>query len=153
MPHGASLWYAQNQPQVLVASTPSDAHSWNLVFLQLLLEESHHAVTNLGPCLPVETLVDECLARRPELVVVSSVNGHGHHDGPRIIAALRAEPALAATRVVIGGMLTTDAERDQALAADLRARGYDEVFVGAHAVEEFQNYLKRRPVAAGTDAA
>ncbi len=75
----------------------------NLVYLQLVLEEIGHTVANLGPCPPDELVVDNCLELRPELVVVSSVNGHGFTDGLRLIRALRAVPELAGTPVVIGG--------------------------------------------------
>ncbi|MGQ4416103.1 methylaspartate mutase, partial [Streptomyces sp. SAS_269] len=36
-------------PVVVVSSLASDAHTWNLVFLQLLIEESGFDVVNLGP--------------------------------------------------------------------------------------------------------
>jgi methylaspartate mutase sigma subunit len=127
----------------IVASTPSDAHSWNLVYLQLVLEEYTDAVVNLGPCLPTALLVEESRRRRPDLVVVSSVNGHGHADGLAIIAALRAEPALDGVRVVIGGMLSTDPARDPVVEAELRAAGYDEVYVGPDAVPRLRSDLAR----------
>lgn len=134
---------APSEPRTVVASTPSDAHSWNLVYLQLLLEEYTSDVANLGPCLPIDRLVEECLRRRPDLIVISSVNGHGYADGLAVIAALRAEPAIDGAQIVIGGMLTTDAARDPVVAAELRASGYDDVYVGPDAIERFRAELAR----------
>src|SRR5205823_4406136 len=90
---------------VVVTSVASDSHTWNLVFLQLALEELGHRVVNLGACVPDELLVAECLRVRPDLIVVSSVNGHGFRDGTRLIGRIRACPELATTVVVIGGKL------------------------------------------------
>lgn len=91
--------------RALVAGTASDAHVWNLVYLHLLLEEYGFVSTNLGPCLPDELLIEHCVRDRPDLVVLSSVNGHGYQDGLRLIRKLRAHPGLAALPVVIGGKL------------------------------------------------
>ncbi|APU42988.1 cobalamin B12-binding domain-containing protein [Streptomyces sp. TN58] len=115
--------------RIIVTSTSSDSHIWNLVFLQLLLEEAGHEVVNLGPCVPDEMLIREALDRRPDLIVVSSVNGHGHHDGFRIVRRLRTTPGLARTPVVIGGKLGIggpDPRRNHAL----RAAGFQAVFEG-----------------------
>ncbi|MER6030766.1 cobalamin-dependent protein [Streptomyces sp. NPDC001851] len=112
---------------VVVTSMASDSHTWNLVFLQLLLEELGYDVVNLGPCVPDDLLVSRCAALRPAFVVVSSVNGHGHQDGLRVIGAFRSHPDLAATPVAIGGKLGV-AGQDSARARELRAAGFDEVF-------------------------
>jgi methylaspartate mutase sigma subunit len=112
---------------VVVTSVSSDAHTWNLVYLQLLLEELGCRVTNLGGCTPDETIVRECGARRPDLVVVSSLNGHGYQDGVRLIGAIRTCPHLVSTPVVIGGKLDV-AGGDGRNAARLLAAGFDAVF-------------------------
>lgn len=127
---------------VVVTSLASDAHTWNLVYLQLVLEELGHRVVNVGACVPDELLVDECVRCAPDLVVVSSVNGHGFHDGTRVIAALRARPGLAATAVVIGGKLGTggvDGARERA--ARLVAAGYDAVFEDGTGLAAFRTFL------------
>ncbi|WP_149828629.1 cobalamin-dependent protein [Streptomyces tailanensis] len=92
---------------VVVTSMASDSHTWNLVFLQLLLEELGHDVVNLGPCVPDDLLVTRCAAIRPAFVVISSVNGHGCQDGLRVIRRLRSHPGLFAMPVVIGGKLVS----------------------------------------------
>ena len=124
--------------RAVVGSTPSDSHTWNLIFLQLLLEEYGIVVRNLGACLPVGTLVDECRQFRPNLVVLSSVNGHGHAEGQEIIRRLRETPVLERSLIVIGGMLTTDPARDAQAVDDLMAQGFDAVYTEPDAVARFR---------------
>ncbi|MEV7085129.1 cobalamin-dependent protein [Streptomyces sp. NPDC093085] len=114
--------------RVLLSSVSSDAHTWNLVFLQLLLEEMGHDVTNLGACVPDEMLVEECAALRPDLVVISTVNGHGYADGKRLIGKVRAGAAGRDTPVVIGGKLGITGGTQAAASHDLLMAGFDAVF-------------------------
>jgi N-dimethylarginine dimethylaminohydrolase/methylmalonyl-CoA mutase cobalamin-binding subunit len=113
---------------VVVTSVASDSHTWNLVYLQLALEELGHKVVNLGACVPDDLLVAECVRTRPDLVVVSTVNGHGFHDGMRLIGQIRACQELAATPVVIGGKLGIAGPAGHAGRDQLRAAGFDAVF-------------------------
>ena len=113
---------------IVVTTVPSDAHTWNLVFLQLALEELGHCVHNLGACVPDELLIDECLRICPDLVVVSTVNGHGQHDGARLITRLRACRELAATPAVIGGKLGIYGPGGHEGREQLLAAGFDAVF-------------------------
>ncbi|WP_175499942.1 cobalamin B12-binding domain-containing protein [Streptomyces sp. CC210A] len=127
--------------RVLVSSVSSDSHTWNLVFLQLLLEEMGHEVTNIGSCVPDELLVEECRRVRPELVVISSVNGHGALDGARAVRRLRDQPDLAGIRVVIGGKLGVTGAEAGTYGPELLAAGFDAVFEDAAGVAEFRRYL------------
>jgi methylaspartate mutase sigma subunit len=131
---------------VIVTSLSSDAHTWNLVYLQLLLEELGCQVTNLGACTPDATIVRECLDRRPDLVVISSLNGHGCQDGLRVIEAVRACPALTTTPVVIGGKLDvagrTHAQR-------LVAAGFDAVFEDTAGLTSFRSFVGTLAVRTG----
>jgi methylmalonyl-CoA mutase cobalamin-binding subunit len=134
--------------RILLSSVPSDSHVWNLVVLQLLMAEMGHDVVNLGPCAPVDLLLDTCREQRPDCVVVSSVNGHGHVDGARIITALRADPGLADLAVVIGGKLGVHGDADPSGHEDLVDLGFDAVFPvrsgdGGDAVRAFQDFLAR----------
>lgn len=113
--------------RVLISGTSSDAHTWNLIFLQLSIEEAGHQVDNLGPCVPDRLLVDTCLERRPDVLLLSSVNGHGHTDIARAVAALRREPQLAGMTVLAGGMLATDGDPNVRHAPALLAAGVDAV--------------------------
>nr|QEO75088.1 hypothetical protein [uncultured bacterium] len=124
---------------VVVTSTASDSHTWNLVFLQLAIEEAGHRVRNLGACTPDDVIIDECLARRPDLLVVSSVNGHGFADGLRLITAVRRQPGLRGLPVVIGGKLgiagTADAH------GELLDAGFDELFTDDADLTRFFGFL------------
>lgn len=120
----------------LISSVPSDSHVWNLVVLQMVLEEMRHEVINLGACVPVSLLLQTCRTERPDCVVISTVNGHGHVDGAQIITALRADPELADLPVVIGGKLGVDGDTDVRLRDELVALGYDEVFQVGDATSE-----------------
>ena len=132
--------------EIIVSSVSSDSHTWNLIFLQLLLEELGHRVTNLGGCVPDDLLISECERRRPGLIVLSSVNGHGYQEGLRIIRALRAVPGLAATPVVIGGKLGTSGA-DPRLAGALIDASFDAVFEdGAAGVLSFRSFVRVLPV-------
>nr|WP_206320366.1 cobalamin-dependent protein [Streptomyces zingiberis] len=129
--------------RVLVSSVSSDSHTWNLVFLQLLLEELGHRVTNIGSCVPDDLLVEECRRVRPDLVVLSSVNGHGALDGARAVRRLRDEPDLRGLRVVIGGKLGVTGAGAGAHGPELMAAGFDAVFEDTAGVAEFRSYLDR----------
>ncbi|CAL9567538.1 Glutamate mutase sigma subunit [Streptomyces sp. enrichment culture] len=133
---------ARRRETVLVAGLASDAHTWNLVFLQLLLEEHGYDVVNLGPCVPDELLIRECLERVPVMLVLSSVNGHGHQDGLRLIGKLRAEDRLRALPAVIGGKLGITGGEDGGHAAELVAAGFDGVFEdGAREITAFRRFI------------
>jgi methylaspartate mutase sigma subunit len=126
--------------QTVVTTTSSDAHTWNLIYLQLLLRERGHDVLNLGACVPDSLVVGACRRHRPDLVVVSSVNGHGANDGLRLIRRFRAVRELAATPVVIGGKLGTAGE-GIAWAPRLREAGFDAVFDETTGILPFRQYL------------
>jgi methylaspartate mutase sigma subunit len=142
----ASAADGERRLRLLLCSVASDSHMWNLVALQLELEGMGHEVLNLGSCTPVELVLEACLAQRPDCVVVSTVNGHGHVDGAQLIVALRSDPRLAGLPVVIGGKLGVHGAADTDLAGELLRVGYDAVFpVGAddarRTIAEFHSFL------------
>jgi methylaspartate mutase sigma subunit len=112
----------------VVTSTASDSHTWNLVYLQLLLQELGITVHNLGCCVPPDLAVTECVRFAPDLVVISSVNGHGWVEGLGLAPRLRAVPELAHASLVIGGKLGTDGARSVGWRQRLLAAGFDGVF-------------------------
>lgn len=114
---------------MVVTSVVSDSHTWNLVFLQLVLEELGHEVRNLGPCVSPARVVDECLRTQTDLVVVSTVNGHGFRDGRRLIDRIRSRPELLGLAVVIGGKLgISGGPVGEQARRRLRAAGFDRVY-------------------------
>jgi methylaspartate mutase sigma subunit len=135
-------------PNVILTSIPSDSHTWNLLYLQLLLEEHGCEVTNLGACVPVDTLVAECVQVRPDLIVVSTVNGHGLHEAPDLARAVRDTPELADVPLVVGGKLDTAGSRDAAGFGRLAEAGFDAVLVGDGAVPALLSLVDRLPFAA-----
>ncbi|WP_189710585.1 cobalamin B12-binding domain-containing protein [Streptomyces anandii] len=114
--------------RVLLSTVSSDAHTWNLVFLRMLLEEMGHEVVGLGPCVPDRLLLDTVRRTRPDLLVISTVNGHGRLDGARVIRALRADPVARDVPAVIGGKLGIDGDEGAAAARALVEAGFDAVF-------------------------
>lgn len=126
---------------VVVTGLPSDAHTWNLVFIQLLVEDLGHTVVNLGPCVAGDEIVESCVKYRPDLLVVSTVNGHGFQDAERLILAIRARWDVAGLPAVIGGKLGVRGTRGRAgHGRRLLEAGFDAVFDedrGLGAFEEF----------------
>ncbi|MEV8395843.1 MULTISPECIES: cobalamin-dependent protein [unclassified Streptomyces] len=135
-------------PLILLSGTSSDAHTWNLIYIQLFLEERGYEVHNLGACVPDELLVNTVRAYRPELLVLSSVNGHGFRDGLGAIAALCAEPSARHLPVAIGGKLGTDGLRNAGYARRLLDAGFDAVFDNGDLVAFDRFLAARRAVAA-----
>ncbi|MEU7019581.1 cobalamin-dependent protein [Streptomyces sp. NPDC046203] len=127
--------------RVLVSSVSSDSHTWNLVFLQLLLEDLGHEVTNIGSCVPDDLLIAEARRHRPDMMVISSVNGHGALDGGRLIRKLRQEPDLSDLKVVIGGKLGIRGVDGASHSEGLLDAGFDAVFEDAAGIEPFRRYL------------
>ncbi|MFC4375376.1 cobalamin B12-binding domain-containing protein [Nocardia halotolerans] len=133
----------------VLSTVESDSHIWNLVYLQKLLEEHGGVVRNLGPCTPIGEVVDAVASQRPDLLVVSSVNGHGCHGARDLMSALRAHGLDVAC--VIGGKLTTAMSAGDRARRDLLALGYLDVFTSEDAVQNFRRFLNQG-VAAGFSA-
>jgi methylmalonyl-CoA mutase cobalamin-binding subunit len=134
--------------RVVVSGIPSDSHTWSLVFLQLLLEEHCCAVTNLGPCTPIELVVQTCLDQRPDALIVSTVNGHGHIEGRELVEAVRRHAALARMTAVIGGKLGTLGPDNVRFAGPLLDAGYDAVFGEGDRPQGLIDMLCATPIAA-----
>lgn len=137
---------SEDVPTVVLATISSDAHSWNLVVLQLLLEEAGHTVCNLGPCTPPADLVTACLDHTPALTVLSSVNGHGLLELPEVVRTLRRQPRLDGGLLAVGGKLTTSGALSPAEIGSLRADGVDRVFTADGALAAFSRFLRDVPV-------
>ncbi|MGW6454811.1 cobalamin B12-binding domain-containing protein [Streptomyces sp. NPDC055078] len=128
---------------VLVSGVSSDSHTWNLVFLELLLEEMGHEVTNLGSCVPDDLVIEQCRLLRPDLLVISSVNGHGALDGRRMIERLRVRPELRDLTAVIGGKLGVAGGAEGPHGPALLAAGFDAVFEETDGTDAFRRLLGR----------
>lgn len=128
------------RPLALLTGIRSDSHSWNLVYIQLLLEERGFDVINLGANTPVESVQLHVLQRKPALVVVSTVNGHGAIEGIEIAQALKHQGSLIP--MVIGGLLTTQPSELKRATEALIENGYSAVFSGNNAAADFSRYLE-----------
>lgn len=144
-PEGVSEALPAKSRRAVITTVPSDAHMWNLVFLELLLREQGYEVTNLGATTPIELVVETCLALRPDVLVVSSVNGHGHIGGGRLIKAIREHPELDDMPAVIGGKLGTLGVCNSTFAEPLAQAGYSAVFIEADGIAPFTRFLEASP--------
>src|ERR1700722_14557496 len=124
----------------LLSTVESDSHCWNLIFLEKLLEEHGAVVRNLGCCTPVDLVVEELAEYEPDLLVVSSVNGHGYHGARALLTAI--QRAGLEVPAVAGGKLTTSTSDDDRVRPDLLAHGFTDVFVGADAIPRFRGFLR-----------
>jgi methylaspartate mutase sigma subunit len=129
--------------RILLSTTSSDSHTWNLMFLQLLLEERGHEVVNLGPCVPDDLLVETARSCRPSAIVISTVNGHGRIDGARVVRAVRRDPEIAHLPVVIGGKLGIEGTSSDDEVSRLLEAGFDAVFIGEANPDELPTALSR----------
>lgn len=129
-------------PLALVATTPDDSHIWNLVGVQLKLEERGFIVENLGACTPTELLAQTVRDRRPMLVVISTINGHGALSMGAVMRTLESYQARRLATIVVGGLLTTDPALATAAEADLLALGCAGVFTGNDAWDRFDSFVE-----------
>ncbi len=129
--------------KVLLATTPSDAHTWNLVYMQLLLEEQGHQVINLGACVPIELLQESVCRNQPDLIVISSINGHGNIEGVDIAKAIRSNEVFCNTGLVIGGKLETQGNDCSSYSEKLIHAGFDDVFSGENAINNFLLFMQK----------
>lgn len=142
LPGSAGVAVGGGCGEAVVATVSSDSHSWNLVVLQLLLEENGYTVRNLGLCTPPTELVRVCLELVPDVVVLSSVNGHGLLELPQLARTMRLHRRLDGTRVVAGGKLTTSGGLSTAEIESLRSAGVDRVFLENNALANFTRFLR-----------
>ncbi|MEV0253568.1 cobalamin B12-binding domain-containing protein [Streptomyces sp. NPDC050732] len=131
---------------VCVTGLSSDAHTWNLVYVQLLVEDLGHRVHNLGPCVPDSEIIERCRTTRPDLLVISTVNGHGFHSAPALVAALRSDRTLRDLPVVIGGKLGVSEDGAEDRTRALLAAGCSAVFAeGEAGLASFVSFLGNLP--------
>jgi methylaspartate mutase sigma subunit len=129
--------------RILLSTTSSDSHTWNLMFLQLLLEECGFEVVNLGPCVPDALLVETARSCCPSAIVVSTVNGHGRIDGARVVRAVRRDSEIAQLPMVIGGKLGIEGLSSDDEVSRLLDAGFDAVFIGDVNPDELPTTLNR----------
>jgi methylaspartate mutase sigma subunit len=127
----------------VLGTVQSDSHTWNLVYIGLVLEEQGFEVFNLGCCTTPLEISSAVLRTQAELVVISTINGHGGAQGLELIGQLRSDLGSRIPPCVIGGRLTTREEEDGAAARALEGAGFAMAFAGEGAVEALRAYVGR----------
>lgn len=127
----------------VVATTPDDSHMWNLVGVQLELEERGFQVINLGACTPGDLLAETIREHRPALIVVSSINGHGAISMATVLRTLEEYQLKRVAPILIGGILTTDPATAAIAEGQLLDMGCSGVFTGDTAWQEFDSFIAR----------
>jgi methylaspartate mutase sigma subunit len=125
----------------ILASTPDDSHQWNLHGVEMELKERNIDVINLGPLTSCKVIAETVRDRRPDLLVVSTVNGHGVHSMMEVLRALEEYQVKRSIRIVIGGLLTTDPEDAKTAKSTLMSAGCSGVFTGPEAWSGFDEFL------------
>jgi len=114
---------------VLLTTVPSDSHSWNLVFMEFLLNDLGYHVENLGPNTPMDDVVARLNRNGCAMVVVSTVNGHGYLEGAELAQRIRSETNHGEGLYIGGKICTENDVHTIARHSDtLKAAGFDEVF-------------------------
>ena len=131
----------ENAPNIILTGTPSDSHTWNLIFMELFLKENQCQVRNLGACIPVQELLQAIKASSPDLVVISSVNGHLFQDAIKVISFLANSLSHSLPLMVAGGRLGISRQESHFGQEKLIKLGYEGIFVGAGSLLRFQSFL------------
>lgn len=125
----------------LISSVESDSHMWNLVYMQLFLEEKGFTVNNLGCCVPADIVIDTAEKSNPDLVLISSVNGHGFSQGKELMEKAAHKLTRKRPKMVIGGKLSVQTSDNAEIEQQLQSAGYDGVFTGDNATQTFSDWL------------
>ena len=128
--------------KAIIGTIPSDSHSWNLVFMQMLLQEENIDAQVLGICTPYEAYARAIQTHRPQLIVVSSINGHGFSQGQDIPAFIRGQAREPLPPIVIGGKLVTGNDFDRSKEQALLRAGFDKVYWSDSSITEFIAYVR-----------
>jgi methylaspartate mutase sigma subunit len=132
----------RNKQSVVITSTPSDSHTWNLLFLELLFNEEGFTTHNLGCCVPITDLMGSIYTINPDLIVISSLNGLLYLDLEKMM--LHIKKFLMShhrCKLLVGGNLSTHKRESLYLKKRFLNMGIDRVFDGKHAVKQLKNYL------------
>ena len=131
---------------IILTGTPSDSHMWNLIFMELFLQEHNCAVRNLGPCVSTTHLHDALKKSSCDLVVISSINGHLFQDAIKIISSFPKQDSPSLPPFVLGGKMGISQKDAAFQRSKLLKLGYDRVFIEKNALESFTQYLDRLAV-------
>ncbi|EPJ43313.1 MAG: hypothetical protein OFPII_42450 [Osedax symbiont Rs1] len=112
--------------------------------MQYLLTEKGYQVKNLGPCTPAAMVLKAIASEHYDLIVVSTVNGHGYLEAPSLAQAIRSVESYS-HKLIIGGKISTDnsAKSVQIKTANLLFSGFDAVFDDSDSdiFDQFEKFL------------
>lgn len=128
--------------KILLSTIPSDSHMWNLVFMQLYLEEMGHDVTNLGICVPLDTLISESDKLKPDIIVISSINGHANIEGVLLAQTVKYSNTLKKIPLILGGKIGTKGCDNAQYVDDLIKAGFDSIFIEENSIDLFTKFIK-----------
>lgn len=128
----------------ILSTIESDSHMWNLVYMQLVLEECGYETLNLGCCVSEQETIQTVKKYAPDLVVISTLNGHGYVQGRSLVENYRKSLGNRGPTIVIGGNLSTQISTNAELGKDLVQAGYDAVFTGSGSIEAFHKFIDKQ---------
>ncbi|MFB6456892.1 cobalamin B12-binding domain-containing protein [Chitinophaga sp. Hz27] len=131
------------KPIALLTTIPSDSHQWNLVFIRLLLEENGFEVINLGPSVPYDLLTEACIKHQPDMLIVSTINGHGYIEGKELVKRVRELDCMREKPVFIGGKLSTDVSMSYLYAVELESAGFTKAYCNDEDLQDFGQRLQQ----------
>lgn len=129
------------QQRALLLSISSDSHTWNLVYMQLLLGELGFDVVTAGCCVTPDELVELAHYKRPDLIVISTINGHGYVEAKLYVSHLKKHELVKHIPIVIGGNLTINGNLTAVQKKELIALGFAGVFTGKSSIEKFKDFV------------
>lgn len=127
--------------KVILGTIPSDSHCWNLLFMQLYLEERGCSVINLGPCTCKELLAKTSHTIQPDFIVISTVNGLGSLEAPEVARFIKSHDFIKKIPLYLGGKITIDGTLSTENKNNLLESGFSKVFQGPSALQDFEHII------------
>lgn len=127
------------RPAAVLAGPPADAHTWNLIYLEMLLEENGYSVTNLGPNVHHDTLFETLSYASHDLVVISCLNGSIKQEGLALMQK-RTTHGIGEELFVIGGVLHEEEDTPE-VRQHLQQAGFTDVFINEPDATRFTRFL------------
>ena len=129
-------------PNALVLGTPSDAHTWNLFYLDLILKESGFNSEVLGGCVNLRDVTKKVGTSYWDIILVSSLNGHFYLESQSVLKSIKKGLGARNPIIVAGGNVDTSNRDINFLERIVKKQGYDEVFFRGDSIKKFQKYCE-----------
>ncbi len=126
--------------KALILGTPSDAHTWNLFYLELILKESGFQTAVHGCCISYPEISKAVNLDHWDLIVVGSLNGHFYYESKQTFQAIISGITGKRPPIVAGGKIDVYDRDIEFLERAIMRQGYDNVFFGSDSVDRFKEY-------------